>query len=155
MLTEQKIRTFVGEQNFLKGQQGVRNGAIVHPEQQAMTLKAYCYGSLPEPYRVQVTFDGTGITTALCSCSGGTPAYGNRRCEHTAALLLAWKAQPEAFTQTDDIDTILQRQSKAQLITLIKKKNTWWHNGFALHLPSFRKRSRKAIGVLSIMVACC
>jgi len=25
-------------------------------EQQAMALKAYCYGSLPEPYRVQVAW---------------------------------------------------------------------------------------------------
>jgi len=121
MVTEQKIRTFVGEQNFLKGRQAVRDGAIVNPEQQGMALKGYCYGSLPEPYRVQVTFDGTGITATLCSCSTGTPTYGNRGCEHTAALLLAWKEQREAFTQTDDIDTILERQSKAQLITLVKQ----------------------------------
>jgi hypothetical protein len=67
-LTEQKIRTFVGEQNFQKGQQLVRDGAIINPEQQAMALKAYCYGSLPEPYRVQVTFDGSGINSYLCSC---------------------------------------------------------------------------------------
>jgi len=120
-LTEQNICTFVGEQNFQKCRQNVRNGAIVNPEQQAMTLKAYCYGSLPEPYRVQVTFGGTGITASLCSCSGGTPASGNRGCEHTAALLLAWNEQPEAFSQTDDIDTILERQSKAQLMTLIKQ----------------------------------
>ncbi len=96
-LTEQTIRTFVGEQNFQKGQQLVHDGAIVYPEQQAMALKASCYGSLPEPYHVQVTFDGTGITIAFCSCSASTPAYGNRGCEHTAALLLAWKEQPEAF----------------------------------------------------------
>src|SRR5947209_3742122 len=121
MLTEQKIRTFVGEQNFLKGQQGVRDGAIVNPEQQAMALKAYCYGSLPEPFRVQVTFDGSGITASLCSCSGGTPAYGNRGCEHAAALLLQWNEQPEAFIKMDDIDTILERQSKVQLITLVKQ----------------------------------
>src|SRR5258708_32333202 len=112
MLTEQKIRTFVGEQNFLKGQQGVRDGAIVNPEQQAMALKAYCYGSLPEPFRVQVTFDGSGITASLCSCSGGTPAYGNPSCDHAAALLLAWNEQPEAFTQMDDIDTILERHGR-------------------------------------------
>lgn len=121
MLTEQKIRTFVGEQNFLKGQQGIRDEAIVNPEQQAMALKAYCYGSLPEPFRVQVTFDGSGITASLCSCSGRTPAYGDRGCEHAAALLLVWNEQPEAFTQTDDIHTILERQSKAQLIVLIKQ----------------------------------
>jgi uncharacterized Zn finger protein len=89
--------------------------------QQGMMLKAYCYSSLPEPFRVQVTFDGSGITASLCSCSGGTPAYGNRGCEHAAALLLAWNEQPEAFTQMDDIDTILERQSKAQLIALIKQ----------------------------------
>ncbi|MDQ6659907.1 MAG: hypothetical protein M3Z24_02950 [Chloroflexota bacterium] len=120
-LAEQKIRIFVGEQDFQKGQQLVRDGAIINPEQQAMALKAYCYGSLPEPYRVQVTFDGTGITAALCSCSTGTPPYRNRGCEHMAALLLAWNKQPEMFTQTDDIDTILERQSKAQLIVLIKQ----------------------------------
>src|SRR5260370_37511401 len=121
MLTEQKIRTFVGEQNFLKCQQGVRDGAIVNPEQQAMALKAYCYGSLPEPFHVQVTFDGSGITASLYSCSGGTPAYGNRGCEHAAAMLLAWNEQPEGFNQMDDIDTILERQGKAQLITLVKQ----------------------------------
>jgi len=120
-ITKQDIRTFVGEQNFLKGQHYVRDGAIVDPVQQGMSLKAYCYGSLPEPYRVQVTFDGSGITTTLCSCSAGTPTDGNHGCEHTAALLFAWKEQPEAFVQMDDIDTILGQQSKAQLITLIKQ----------------------------------
>jgi uncharacterized Zn finger protein len=120
-LTEQKIRTFVGEQNFRKGQQLAHDGALLNPEQQAMALKAYCYGSLPEPYRVQVTFDDSRITSYLCSCPAGTSVYGNRGCEHVAALLLAWKEQPEAFVQTDGIDTILERQSKVQLITLVKQ----------------------------------
>jgi uncharacterized Zn finger protein len=115
-ITVQNIRTFVGEQNFLKGQQAVHDGAIVNPEQQAMTLKAYCYGSLPEPYRVQVTFDDSGITAAVCSCSAGTPKYGNRGCEHAAALLLTWNEQPEMFTEMDDIDTILERQSADSLL---------------------------------------
>src|SRR6266566_5347584 len=120
-LTEQNIRTFVGEQNFQKGQQLVRDGAILNPERQAMALKAYCYGSLPEPYRVQVTFDGSRINSSLCSCPAGASVYANRGCEHAAALLLAWIEQPEAFVQTDDIDTILERQSKAQLISLVKQ----------------------------------
>ena len=120
-ITKHDIRTFVGEQNFLKSQQHVRDGAIVNPEQQAMALKAYCYGSLPEPFRVQVTFDDSGITTTLCSCSTGTPTDGNRGCEHAAALLHLWKEQPEAFIEMEDIDTILERQSKAQLITLVKQ----------------------------------
>ncbi len=119
--TERDIRRFVGKQNFSKGQQSVRNGAIVGPVRQGMTLKAYCYGSLPEPYRVQVAFDNTSITTTLCSCSGDTSIDGKRTCEHVAALLLTWHMQPGAFTQMDDIDTILERQSKDQLLTLIKQ----------------------------------
>src|SRR5437763_7633450 len=99
-LAEQKIRTFVGEQNFQKGQLLVRDGAIVNPEQQAMALKAYCYGSLPEPCRVQLTFDGTGIATALCSCPAATPIDGTRRCAHTAASLLSCTEQPEATSST-------------------------------------------------------
>jgi len=120
-ITKHDIRTFVGEQNFQKGQQLAHDGAILNQEHQAMALKAYCYGSLPEPYRVQVTFDGTRINSYLCSCPAGASVYANRGCEHAAALLLAWNEQPEAFTQTDDINIILQRQSKDQLITLMKQ----------------------------------
>jgi hypothetical protein len=120
-LTEKNIRTFVGEQNFQKGQQLAHAGAILNPEQQAMALKAYCYGSLPEPYRVQVTFDDSRINSYLCSCPAGTSVYANRGCEHAAALLLAWTEHSDEFTQTDDIDTILERQSKDQLITLVKQ----------------------------------
>src|SRR5690242_3035967 len=120
-LTAQNIRAFVGEQSFQKGQHLVHDGAILHPERQAMALKAYCYGSLPEPYRVQVTFDASRIHSSLCSCSASTSVSANHGREHVAALLLAWHEQPEAFIQTDAIDTILERQSKTQLITLIKQ----------------------------------
>src|SRR6266496_5767796 len=121
LLTEHDIRIFVGKQNFSQGQQSVHNGAIVNPVRQGMSLKAYCYGSLPEPYHVQVAFDDTSITTTLCSCSGDTVIDGKCGCQHAAALLLAWHMQPEAFAQMDDLDTILERQSKAQLLTLIKQ----------------------------------
>ncbi len=120
-LTEHDIHVFVGKQNLLKGQQSVRNGAIVSPTQQEMLLKAYCYGSLPEPYHVHIAFEETHITTALCSCSTETGRDGKHRCEHVAAVLFAWHLHPETFTQMDSIDTILERQSKAQLLTLVKQ----------------------------------
>ena len=120
-LIEHAMHVFVGKQNLLKGQHLVLNGAIISPAQQGMILKAYCYGSLPEPYHVHVTFEETHITTALCSCSTETGKDGKRGCEHAAALLLAWHKQPEAFTRMDDLDTILERQSKPQLLTLVKQ----------------------------------
>ncbi|HWS85239.1 MAG TPA: SWIM zinc finger family protein [Ktedonobacteraceae bacterium] len=120
-LTEQAILTFVGKESFLKGQHSIRDEAIVDSVRQGMTLRAYCYGSLPEPYRVQVAFDEAGITTAFCSCSASTPLYGNRGCEHAAALLLMWQAKPEAFIEGDDLDTLLERCNKAELISFIKQ----------------------------------
>ena len=96
-ITRHDIRTF--EQNFLKGQQHNRAGAIVNRVQLSRELKAYCYGSLPEPFRVQVTWNDTGIIAALCSCSADTPTDGGRGCEHTAALLLVWTEQPEVEWQ--------------------------------------------------------
>lgn len=133
-ITEQDIRTFVGEQNFLKGQQYVQDRAIVDAARQGMTLKAYCYGSLPDPYRVQVTFDATSISAAICSCPVGTPAsYGNRCCKHAAGLLLTWHKKPEIFTDMDDLDTTLERRDKAELIVLIKQLLSK-HPEFAWHL---------------------
>ncbi len=120
-IVEEDIRHFIGEQSFPKGLQYFQNGAILHPVRQGMTLKAYCYGSLPEPYHVQVTCDDAGIATALCSCPVGTPTHGRSGCKHAAALLLAWSKQPETFTEMDDLDTILERREKAELILLIKQ----------------------------------
>lgn len=120
-LTKGTICSFVGQKNFSKGLQAIGNGALVDPAQQGMTLKAYCYGSLPEPYRVQISCDDSSITTAFCSCSADTVIKGKQACEHVATLLLSWYRQPETFTHMDDLETILERQSKAQLLTLIKQ----------------------------------
>jgi hypothetical protein len=38
IITEHTIRTFVGELDFLKGQQAVRDGAIVNPGQRLRAL---------------------------------------------------------------------------------------------------------------------
>src|SRR5437660_8083011 len=120
-LTKDSIRRFVGQKNFTKGLQAIGNGALVDPAQQGMTLKAYCYGSLPEPYRVQISCDDTGITTAFCSCSADTVIKGKQACVQLATLLLSCYRQPETFTPMDDLEAILERQSKAQLLTLIKQ----------------------------------
>ena len=113
VLTEHDIRIFVGKQNFSKGLQSVHNGAIVSPAQQGMALKAYCYGSLPEPYRVQVACDDTCIVAALCSCSEDTLRDGKQGCEHAAALLLAWHIQPETFTPTEGAHKAAERAEEA------------------------------------------
>ncbi len=114
-ITEEDIREYVGERSFSLGQKYFRQGAVFNARQQGMTLKARCQGSRPDAYRVEVSFDTTGIAGAACSCPVGF------HCKHIAALLLAWLHQPEEFLEQQDVDTILEQSSKAELIALIKR----------------------------------
>ncbi len=114
-INEQTIRTLVGEQSFQRGQQYFRNDAIFDTRRQGMTLKARCEGSRPEAYRVEVTFNDTGVANAFCSCPIG--GY----CKHVAALLLTWLDRPEEFIEQPDVDTILERYDKPELIALVKR----------------------------------
>jgi uncharacterized Zn finger protein len=121
-LTEKDIRAITGESNYHKGQQYYHDGAIFDAFHQGMTLKAYCHGSVPQPYRVQVTFDATGNTTATCTCQADNRAMlKGYYCKHIAALLLTWREQPEKFTELDDVETLLEQRSKSELIALITR----------------------------------
>lgn len=114
-ITEQTIRALVDEASFQRGQNYFRAGNIFDTLRQGMTLKARCQGSLPQAYRVQVTFDDDAIIDNSCTCPLG--GY----CKHVAALLLTWLDSPEEFIEQPEVDTLLDQYSKAQLITLIKK----------------------------------
>jgi len=116
-LTEQDIRARVGDQSFERGRPYVRDGAIFNTRRQGMTVKGHCIGSLPEPYRVQVTFDAHSIASADCSCPVGAGGH----CKHVAALLLTWLEQPEMFVAVEEVETALERRDKGELIALIKQ----------------------------------
>ena len=113
-ITEQDVRSLVGEGSFQRGQKYFRAGSIFDTRRAGMTLKAKCEGSRSTPYRVEVMFNNTGVADTDCSCPIG--GY----CKHVIALLLTWLARPEAFIEQQDIEEILQQCDKAELITLIK-----------------------------------
>jgi len=116
-LSEQTIRARFDAQSWQRGRQYARDGAIINARTQGMTLKSSCIGSLPEPYRVEATFDARGIASAECSCPVGEEGY----CKHVAALLMTWLERPEVFVALDDVDTALEQRDKADLIALIKR----------------------------------
>ncbi len=120
-ISEQDIRNVTVEQIFQNGLAYFRKGAISSPVKQGMALKAYCQGSQPADYRMQVTFNATGITGARCDCSVATRMVEGYFCEHVVALLLAWQKQPEQFGQLADVETTLERSSKSELIGLIRQ----------------------------------
>lgn len=115
--TESDIRRWTGERSFGRGQGYFRRGHILNPRRQGDTLKARCLGSRPQPYHVEVTLGPEGIVAGECSCPVGAGGH----CKHAAALLLTWLHDPDAFLEVGELETALERRSKAELITLIRR----------------------------------
>lgn len=114
-ITEQDIRDIIDTASFQRGQTYFNSDAIFNARQQSITLKARCQGSRSQAYRVEATFDNAGIVSNQCSC----PLGGH--CKHVAALLLTWIHHPEEFLDQPEVDELLEKSTKAELISLIKK----------------------------------
>jgi uncharacterized Zn finger protein len=116
-ITEKTIRGRVGERSLALGERYFQGGAVFNTRLQGRTLKARCQGSRDEAYRVEVTLGDKGVAEADCSC----PVGGGGHCKHVAAVLLAWRHDPDEFTEVEELDQALGRRSKEELIALIKQ----------------------------------
>jgi uncharacterized Zn finger protein len=116
-ITEKTIRSRVGDRSLALGERYFRDGSVFNTRRQGRALKARCQGSRDEPYQVEVTLGDKGVAEATCSC----PVGGGGHCKHVAAVLLAWRHEPEAFTEVEELDQALGRRSKEGLIALIKQ----------------------------------
>ncbi len=116
-LTESDVRRWTDERSFGRGRGYFRGGYILNPRRQGDTLEARCQGSRPQPYRVEITLGPDGITSGECSCPVGAGGH----CKHGVALLLTWLHQPDAFLAVEDVETNLERRSKAELVALIRR----------------------------------
>jgi len=102
---------------FQRGQKYYEQGAIYEQRIQGMTIKSKCSGSQAPFYRQEVLFDNKGIKSAECSCPVGDGGH----CKHTVALLLTWVNDPNSFQEVEEVDAILEKLSKPELIALIKQ----------------------------------
>jgi uncharacterized Zn finger protein len=116
-ITEQTIRSRVGERHFKAGKEYAHSGAITDSRRQGLSLFARCKGSRSETYHVEATFDTRGVARAFCSC----PIGRGGRCKHVAALLLTWRANPERFGEVEGFARRLQSHDKEELIALIEQ----------------------------------
>lgn len=114
-LTRPKIRRQVGEVSLDKAKSYLRDDVWRDLRAQGQTIKGHCQGQLPQPYRVEVKFDGNAIAAAACSC----PVGGGGHCKHVAALLLYYKDHPDAFVEVEELEPALERRSKGELVALI------------------------------------
>lgn len=116
-LTEQTIRNWTDAGSFQRGTGYYHQDRILNPRRQERTLKAQCLGSMPQPYRVEVTLGESGPVVGHCSCPIGAGGH----CKHAVALLLTWLHEPESFTQVAALEDTLRDLGKDQLIDLIHR----------------------------------
>ncbi|HNB52416.1 MAG TPA: SWIM zinc finger family protein, partial [Anaerolineales bacterium] len=114
-LTEAQVKALILGQSFGRGQSYYRDHAISDPVQRGNVLEARCEGSLPNPYRVRVTFGAENVLSTDCTCPVGSG------CKHVAALLLTWVHHPDWFVERESVETMLDKRSKNELIILIKE----------------------------------
>jgi len=112
-LTESQVRAWTDTRSFSRGQSYARSDAIAHPRIQGMTLKAECWGTAAQPYRVEVTLNDQGIDHSVCSCPVGLG------CKHAVALLLTWLDDPDCFREVEDLRTALSRRGSEELVDII------------------------------------
>jgi len=116
-LCEKDIQNWVDTRSYERGYRYFKNDVIIDAKRQGMTLKAYCQGSNIQPYRLSVSFGQEGIFEAYCSCPIGRGGH----CKHIAALLLTYLNSPSKFREVEEIDALLEKRNKEDLIILIKQ----------------------------------
>jgi uncharacterized Zn finger protein len=112
-LTEAMIRAWTDSRSFSRGQEYARSGEVVNPRIQGTMLKAECWGTAAEPYRVEVDLSEAGIVGGICSCPVGL------RCKHAVAVLLTWLHHPECFRGEEDLRAALSCRGPEELIRII------------------------------------
>lgn len=116
-ISNDNIRQRVSSKSYERGFRYYKNNVVTDAKRQGMMIKAYCYGSMPQPYRVSVQFDEDGIAEADCSCPVGSGGH----CKHVAALLFTYLNNSDEFREIKEVDDVLEHRSKEDLIYLIKE----------------------------------
>jgi uncharacterized Zn finger protein len=111
------IRNWTNDRYYERGENYFHEDRIRQPRRKGRTLNAFCQGSQPSPYRIEIELDDDGIAAGTCSC----PVGDGGTCKHAVALLLTWVQEPGAFTVVEPLPNRLATLSKEQLITLIRQ----------------------------------
>jgi uncharacterized Zn finger protein len=115
IVTEAMIRQHASADSFQRGDAYHAQGGVVRLVRRGQQLQAEVEGSQVEPYTVQITWDGGGITQASCTC----PYDWGGWCKHIVATLLAWVHNPAQVEERPALQTLLAGLDREQLQTLL------------------------------------
>ncbi|MCK4299164.1 MAG: SWIM zinc finger family protein, partial [Planctomycetes bacterium] len=114
-LSEAAVRQQATAESFRRGENYYRQGAVVSLVLRGNVLQTEVEGSQYEPYRVRVSFDEGGITSAVCSC----PYDWGGWCKHIVAALLVCLDDPEEIEVRPALDELLADLDREELQSLL------------------------------------
>lgn len=114
--TEKSICRLVGERSFQRAKRYFQYGHVHAARRQGNLLKARCYGSYDNDYRLEVELKGSKVVDGWCSCPVGEEGL----CKHVAALLLTWRESPDEFRVAQDLESMLANCDRQELIGIIR-----------------------------------
>jgi uncharacterized Zn finger protein len=116
-LDESTIHDHATPESYRRGEDYYERGAVLTSTQRGDALQAGVAGSDFAPYSVRVSFDGTEITSATCSC----PYDWGGWCKHIVAVLLTCVREPETIRELPALEETLSDLDRAQLQDLLLK----------------------------------
>jgi len=114
-LSEATIRAHSAAESYSRGRSYYDHGAVSNLVLRGNQLQADVEGSQYTPYRVGVTFDQGGITSARCTC----PYDWGGWCKHIVAVLLACLYQDEQIESRPTLGAQLAQLDRTQLQGLL------------------------------------
>jgi uncharacterized Zn finger protein len=114
-LSEALIRANTTPDSFSRGRSYYDSGAVVELTQRGNTIQGEVEGSQYTPYRIQITFDQGGVTSATCTC----PYDWGGWCKHIVAVLLTCLHESDEIETRPTLESLLADLDRAQLQALL------------------------------------
>lgn len=103
--SEFTIRRNTNSKSFQRGESYYEADAVITVTQRGNVLEAKVEGSEAVPYRVNLSFDSTGLTSAYCTCAYDFDGW----CKHIVATMLVCMRQPETIAERPTLEQLLAR----------------------------------------------
>jgi uncharacterized Zn finger protein len=114
-LSEATIRASSTPDSFSRGYSYFESGAVADVALRGNTLQGQVEGSQYTPYRVNLSFGPSGVTSASCTC----PYDWGGWCKHIVAVLLTCLHEGEDIETRPALDELLADLDRAQLQGLL------------------------------------
>jgi uncharacterized Zn finger protein len=116
-LSEASIRRHATSQSFERGQDYYNSDSVTSLIQRGNELSANVEGSEFDPYRINIGFDKSGISSAFCTCPYNFEGW----CKHIIATLLTCLHQPNRIEQRPELAELIAPLTREQLQLILHK----------------------------------